>query len=119
MQLSQNLKQIRKKWRLSQEEFAKLFDVAAGTMHTYEIGRSEPKLKFLLRLYEITGIPINEISTRLVNESEIPDNPGKVVLDRMKKDNATPLTQDPLYNHHMMVKKIKELEERVKGLENK
>lgn len=116
MYLGKNLKLIRKKWRLSQEDFANIFDVSNGSMHTYEIGRSEPKLKFLLRLYEVTGIPINEISTRFVKESEIPDNPGEFALNARKNDNATPMTQDPLYNSHAMVKKMRDIEGEMEAL---
>jgi|GEM_PF-4257562 len=119
MQLSQNLKQIRKKWRLNRDEFASIFGIAPGTMLTYENGRSEPKVKFLLRLYEVTGIPFIEICTRPLDDAEIPESPGTFTLAEAKKGNSVPLTQDPLYNNHMMVKKVRDMEGEMAELRKK
>lgn len=123
MHLGSNIKAIRNKWRMSQEEFGDIFSIKKGAIHTYEKGDSEPRISFILKLYELTGIPFHVMCGRVVEEEDIPDSPG-LKLDSGKMENPTKsnklsMVEEPLYNYHLLVTKLRELEERVKGLEGK
>ncbi|MCH2234208.1 MAG: helix-turn-helix transcriptional regulator [Crocinitomicaceae bacterium] len=46
---------------MSQQEFSSLFDVKRGTLGSYEEGRAEPKLEFLIKLAEYFKLKIDDI----------------------------------------------------------
>lgn len=90
MQLADNIKSIRKKWKLKQEEFGEIFELGRGSISTYEGGVNEPKIKFLLRLYELTGISIYDICTRKLDKTEIPTQPLNTPPGRSARVLPTP-----------------------------
>lgn len=59
--LSQNIKKLRLFKHLSQEEFSTLFSIKRGTLGSYEEGRAEPKLEFLIKLAEYFKLNIDDI----------------------------------------------------------
>ena len=46
---------------MSQEEFSSLFDVKRGTLGSYEEGRAEPKLEFLIKLADHFKLKIDDL----------------------------------------------------------
>jgi predicted transcriptional regulator len=75
--LPENLKKIRKKWRLNQEEMGGLFDVKRDTIRRYEEGSVEVPLSVALKLEELTGILVGRLCRVQVPLQEIPTAPGK------------------------------------------
>lgn len=112
MKLPNNLKLIRKKWKVNQEEFANLFDISRGAVATYEGGVNEPKLKLLLKLVELSGIGIYEMCMTDLNEEDIPNNPYSSLPEIPKP--KTPIQLDPSYDYES---RIADLEKRVDALQ--
>lgn len=125
MQFGKNLTAIRKKWRLTQAEFGEIFELGRGPIFNYEKDHNEPSLSFMIQLYEVTRIPIYDVLVREIGDEEIPDKPFerssefKAVIPEKREFPLDNNIEEPLYNHHLMVKKIKDLEERMQGLEKK
>lgn len=68
-----NIKKIREKWGLSQEEFGWLIHATRGMVMTYEVRGSRPRTDTMLNIAKVTGIrPTKLIDTEL-QESGIPD----------------------------------------------
>jgi len=65
--IGKNIRKVRKSLNLSQEEFAKELGVDQGTVSVWEIGKSEPSYKMLLKIAEIANIPFQSL---LSNEHE-------------------------------------------------
>lgn len=59
-----NLKILRKKNKLTQDELGELLSVSGKTVSSWEKGRSEPKIDFLIRLSDYFNVSIDE----LINE---------------------------------------------------
>ena len=61
MSVSDNLKVIRKRKKLTQEAFGTLFGLKRSTYAAYEDGRNEPDLEFLQKVAEKFKVSINEL----------------------------------------------------------
>lgn len=61
MTVSDNLKVIRKREKLTQEAFGELFGLKRSTYAAYEDGRNEPDLEFLQKVAERFKVTINEL----------------------------------------------------------
>lgn len=59
-----NLKILRKKNKLTQDELGELLSVSGKTVSSWEKGRSEPKIDILIRLSDYFNVTIDE----LINE---------------------------------------------------
>ncbi len=128
MYLGGNIRLIRKKWRYRQEEFGKKFDVQGQSISTYEKGSSEPRIGFLIRLSELSGIGVNDLCLRPLRESEIPEKPFYapqvsapfVDEERSNYESLRPEDlADPLYNAHILVAEVKKLKAKVEELEKR
>lgn len=129
MFLGHNIRLVRKKWGLNQDQFGARFDIKGQSISTYEKGTAEPKLAFLLQFSEKTGVSVNDLCTKPLDESQLPDTP------LYNPPTATPMVTnkpgtnydllkpediaEPLYNIHILVAEIKRLRERVEDLERK
>lgn len=50
IQLSENIKRLRKAHALTQEQFAEAMGVTVGAVHKWEIGRSMPEIPLLIEI---------------------------------------------------------------------
>lgn len=75
MELAHNIKRIRKRWRMDQEEFGSFFQVSRGAISMYETEQNEPRLKFLLTLYELSGVDLYMVCTAKLRKEDIPEKP--------------------------------------------
>lgn len=59
--IAQNIKYLRKKNKLSQQELATQLEVARTTMGDYERGHTEPSIETLVRLSEIFSVKLDQL----------------------------------------------------------
>jgi transcriptional regulator with XRE-family HTH domain len=129
MFLGSNIRLIRKKWGLSQEELGERLEVKGQSVSTYEKGTTEPRLQFLMKLSEMAGVSINDLCERPLRKKEIPEKPLYRPKTATPPEVREPVVAyeplqpediaEPLYNIHILVSRIKKLERRVKELEEK
>lgn len=62
--LAQNIRYLRKRQELSQEELAMRVGLNRGNIASYENGTAEPKICNLLKLAQIFGIPITDLTQK-------------------------------------------------------
>lgn len=127
MCLGSNIRLIRKKWGLSQEELGKRFDLKGQSISTYEKGTAEPNINFLIQLSEMAGISINVLCLKHLEENEAPESPLYGIQRAIPSTVQEPFVAyespqaeglaDPRYNMHVMVSEFKKLEARVRELE--
>lgn len=61
LMFGKNLKKIRSVKRLSQQEFADIFELKRGTLGAYEEGRSNPKLETVIKIANHFSIGLEEL----------------------------------------------------------
>ncbi len=59
--LAQNLKYLRERKGISQNEIAKVFEIGQPTVGNWEAGRREPDLKTIIQLAEYFGVTLDEL----------------------------------------------------------
>ncbi len=69
--VGENIKKIRQAKKLSQADFAKIFNLARASVGAYEEGRSEPKIEMLISMANYFGISIDSLLTRKLTVNEI------------------------------------------------
>lgn len=69
--IGENIKKIRQAKKISQADFAKLFNLARPSVGAYEEGRSEPKIETIIQMAEHFKISIDVLLTRQLTVSEI------------------------------------------------
>lgn len=69
--IGQNIQKIRQVKKISQANFAALFDLARPSIGAYEEGRSEPKIETLIQIANYFRISIDVLLTRELTVSEI------------------------------------------------
>jgi transcriptional regulator with XRE-family HTH domain len=69
--IGENIKKIRQAKKLSQADFAELFNLARPSVGAYEEGRSEPKIDTLIQIANHFRISIDVLLTRKLTISEI------------------------------------------------
>jgi transcriptional regulator with XRE-family HTH domain len=123
MFLPANLTSIRKKFRMSREDFGKLFDLSQSQVTRLENGTVEASAVLVVRVEELTGI----VARRLVREplaaAEIPAVPGgAVTLPDQVNEEAAKYERtgkgEQLTDYGELVKVVKDLRQRVARLEN-
>ena len=68
MSFPSNLKRIRKKFRMNQEEFGRLFGRSRDQIKRLESGQMEASISFAVRLEELSGITVKQLFATLVPE---------------------------------------------------
>lgn len=63
---SNNLKVLRKEYKLSQDDLASYLNLSSKTISSWEKGRSEPKIDMLLKLSNYFNVTLDE----LIKETE-------------------------------------------------
>ncbi|MBN2663278.1 MAG: helix-turn-helix transcriptional regulator [Bacteroidales bacterium] len=66
-----NIKKIRVAKKLSQTEFAKIFDLTRSAVGAYEEGRAEAKIDKILEIADYFGIDLNKFLTKKLTLNEI------------------------------------------------
>ncbi len=84
MTLGQKLKEIRKKFGLSQEQLAEIMNVSRQAITKWEKDRGTPDVSNLQELSKIFGITVDYL---LNNENQLPALSMRKVLDRDKYKN--------------------------------
>lgn len=69
--ISYNIRLIRKRWGLSQVEFAKLVGSERARISNAETAKNQPSSELLLRLEELTRIPIYTLLTERLRPSSV------------------------------------------------
>ncbi len=75
MYLHRNIRALRKKLNLSQEELAARVGLNRGNIASYENGTAEPKICNLLKLSQIFGVPVVDLAHKDLSQQETPDKP--------------------------------------------
>ncbi|MEO1413516.1 MAG: hypothetical protein AAFW73_26810, partial [Bacteroidota bacterium] len=102
---------IRTRFGYSQERFAELFENKNRTkITTYEAG-TKPDLVFMMRLEELSQVPIYDILTREVLREEIPLTPNLGTYEKTAKIERKSYHLGELQDH------LADLERRVSSLE--
>lgn len=83
----EKLKQLRKQQKLTQEELAKILDVARTTYSSYEQGRRMPDPEIQKRIAEYFNVSLDFLHGREENELEITN--GKVMTIAAHIDDDT------------------------------
>lgn len=58
---SNNLKVLRKEYKLSQDDLASHLNLSSKTISSWEKGRSEPKINMLLKLSDYFNVTLDEL----------------------------------------------------------
>ena len=77
MSFSENLKQIRKEYHLSQEELAELLDVSRQAVYKWEQGQGYPEVEKLLLLSTKLNISLDALMSVEINGSTATKNENK------------------------------------------
>jgi len=70
-QLPQNIRYLRKRQELSQEELAAQVGLNRGNIASYENGTAEPKICNLLKLAQVFGIPITDLTQKDLSHNDL------------------------------------------------
>jgi transcriptional regulator with XRE-family HTH domain len=93
--LNENIRVLRKKLALTQDQFAQQLGIKRSLIGAYEEGRAEPKLELLQKMAEVFSISVDDlIGKQYTSESVLPDKKfvrGKdvvvVTVDSSDRDN--------------------------------
>lgn len=120
VKLNENIRVLRKRLSLTQDQFAQQLGIKRSLIGAYEEGRAEPKLELLQKMAEVFSISVDDlIGKEFTSESVIPDKRltrGKdvvvVTVDAAERDNIefVPLKAAAGYlNGYADVEYVKEL----------
>ena len=70
-QIGKNIRKIRMVKKMSQNDFAKIFDVARPSIGAYEEGRAEPKIETVIQIAKHFGISIDALLTKEITINEL------------------------------------------------
>lgn len=87
--LSQNIRYLRKRQELSQEELALQVGLNRGNIASYENGTAEPKICNLLKIAQIFGISITDLT-----QKELYNNALYEMAHEAYQSSARPLFED-------------------------
>ena len=105
--LHQNIRHLRKRLSMSQEELAGRVGLNRGNIASYENGTAEPKICNLLKLSSLFGVSIMDLTQRDLSDEEALNEAGKAYL-QISRGEWEALDQ--------FVKQSKEIEAVFKGL---
>lgn len=123
-ELSNNLKLIRKKWKLNQTDFASLFGLNKGNISNYERDQNVPDIAFFIRLQDLTGINAKalcyiELKSQDILDQPLKDSSSKVNVSMVEEPKVSYLSRQDLYDFHKLVEKVEELDAIVKELKKR
>ena len=88
--IGEKIRAIREENDYTQKDFAKKFNIAYGTLQSYEYGETEPKLKFLENLSKYFKIPMSYFYSDVANVSPMNKKSVANVSSIDKKSVVTP-----------------------------
>lgn len=112
-----NIKKVRKRWRMDQDDFGEFMASSRGMISLYERGQNAPSLIFVSRLVKLSGISFLTMYETELLDSDIPHDPltedqqtsAPTVIDRAVPPQSN-TSQKDLYNYHTLVNKVSELD---------
>lgn len=69
--IGKNIKKIRSQKKISQAEFAKIFNLTRGSIGAYEEGRAEPKIDTLVQLANYFGVSVDAFINKELTVSDL------------------------------------------------
>lgn len=88
--IGEKIRAIREENDYTQKDFAKKFNIAYGTLQSYEYGETEPKLKFLENLSKYFKIPMSYFYSDVANVSPMDKKSVANVSSIDEKSVVTP-----------------------------
>lgn len=93
--ISSNLKFLRKKNGITQQQFADLMDIKRASVGSYEEDRAEPKYELLKKIAEYYGLSMDELANDLIDDKWKPAAKGSasnlrvlsVTVDHSDREN--------------------------------
>jgi len=96
--IGKNIRKIRSVKKMSQAEFAKIFNLARPSVGAYEEGRAEPKVDTIIQIARHFGLSIDVMLTREITINElykfdifsqkIRSKPQELPIDTLKADRS-------------------------------
>ena len=128
--LPANLKTIRRRWALNQEQLAGLLGLqskgnAAAVISNWERGLNQPGLDYLLRLQDLTQLDLNRLLRSALTLEDLPGRPVRQRPYLLPAEEPLPRVEEPavpygdLYDYRRLVARVRELTERVERLEGR
>lgn len=95
IKLNENIRVLRKKLSITQDQFAQRLEIKRSLVGAYEEGRAEPKLELLQKMAEVFSLSVDELigkqfsSDSVLTERKISNNKEIVVLtiDSSQREN--------------------------------
>lgn len=125
MSIARNIKIIRKKWRMNQTEFGTLINASQFDISSYEKKKYEPKTSAVIRIEEMTGIPVARLYGELIDTDEVPvlplqsytsDDDSTVVAESPAAYQKKETKEEDLMNFLTLVETVKSLQGKVEQL---
>lgn len=93
--IASNLKFLRKKKKITQQQFADLMEIKRASVGAYEENRAEPKYELLKKIAEFYGLSMDELAHDVIDENWRPAHKGNasnlrvlsVTIDSNDKEN--------------------------------
>lgn len=93
--IASNLKFLRKKKRITQQQFAELMEIKRASVGAYEENRAEPKYELLKKIAEFYGLSMDELAHDVIDENWRPVQKGdasnlrvlSVTVDKDDREN--------------------------------
>ncbi|MFN7791477.1 MAG: helix-turn-helix transcriptional regulator, partial [Cyclobacteriaceae bacterium] len=61
VKLNENMRSLRKRLKLTQDQFAAKLDIKRSLLGAYEEGRAEPKLELLQKIAEVFHVTVDDL----------------------------------------------------------
>ncbi len=74
--LKSNIRFLRRKMNLSQEELATMIGLNRGNIASYESGTAEPRIANLVKMSKLFSVPLADLTERKICEKYVSMNPG-------------------------------------------
>ena len=101
--INENIRYIRKKLKLTQDQFGQQLGIKRSLVGAYEEGRAEPRLELLSKMAGLINLPVDALLTHDLNKDNAPAPEHKdyirgkevlvVSIDSAKKDNIELIPQ--------------------------
>ncbi len=118
-QLGQNLRKIRKKWGMSQQEIADFLKVSKASLSLYETGANDPKIPIFVKICKVSGLQADALYNTEVPNSMIPDKPLNDIEIFTGKEGKGSFSADAneLWEYPKLVEQVMDLVKRMEEVE--
>ncbi len=80
-----NIRKIRSIKKISQTEFARIFDLSRASVGSYEEGRAEPKIEIITKVANYFSITLDELINKELTVNELYHFDGRTDTDKQTK----------------------------------